>query len=95
MQRACAQQGGLEGTSTPPTPVPWSRIFVVISCIFGDALTMMLVFPFVPFMVRDFLESKDEASVAAFAGLLAGTYKLGTPQQHSGSFAPSRGAHSN
>lgn len=59
------------------TPIPWPRVLVVVACIFGDALNMMLAFPFVPFMVRDFFGSEREASVAAYAGLLAGTYKLG------------------
>lgn len=62
-----------------PTRVPWGRVSVVLACIFGDALNMMLVFPFLPFLVRDLvvIEAAHESSVAFYAGLLAGAYKLG------------------
>lgn len=59
------------------TPVPWGPVGVVIACIFADALKMMLVFPFLPFMVRDLLGTEAESAVATYAGLLAGAYKIG------------------
>lgn len=57
--------------------MPWGPVLVVLACIFVDALQMMLVYPFLPFLVADLLGPGRSADVAAHAGLLAGAYKLG------------------
>ena len=51
--------------------------------IFCDALNQMLIFPFVPFLVRDQLSmAADDPQVPLFAGLLAAVYLVSAARSH-------------
>ncbi|KAL1527651.1 hypothetical protein AB1Y20_009037 [Prymnesium parvum] len=61
----------------PPTPIP-KVVPVVLGVILCDALNQMLIFPFVPFLVRDQLGIKASApELPLFSGILAAAYLLG------------------
>ena len=59
------------------TPIPKS-VPVVLAVIFCDACNQFLIFPFIPFLVREQLSlSPSDANVPLFSGLLAAAYLFG------------------
>ena len=70
--------------SSPPqlttlrvSPIPKST-YIVLGVIFIDACNQFLIFPFIPFLVRDQLHlAADHPNVPLFSGLLAASYLFG------------------
>ena len=60
-----------------PSPIPQS-VPVVLGVIFCDACNQFLIFPFIPFLVRDQLSlAPDDPNVPLFSGILAAAYLFG------------------
>ena len=64
-------------SATPPSPIP-RAVPVVLGVIFCDACNQFLIFPFIPFLVRDQLHlAADDATVPLYSGFLAAAYLFG------------------
>ncbi|XP_048582542.1 probable peptide/nitrate transporter At3g43790 isoform X2 [Nematostella vectensis] len=61
----------------PPgaTPLPWKTIILLFVSLIGTAMTISLLFPFLPAMVKWFGKSEQEAGYSA--GLIASAYFMG------------------
>jgi MFS family permease len=63
------------------TPLPWGRLFIVMTCFLADALSITVVLPMAPFMVRHMLhfpeDGSDDGHVGYYSGLVAASYTLG------------------
>ena len=58
------------------TKLPWGRIFIVMTCFLADALSITVVLPMAPFMVKRMIHV-DDAHVGYYSGLVAASYTLG------------------
>lgn len=65
----------------PKTKLPWGRIFIVMTCFLADALSITVVLPMAPFMVRRELHfaanGADDGKIGYYSGLVAASYTLG------------------
>ena len=67
----------LIAASVAPSPIPKS-VPVVLGVVFCDACNQFLIFPFIPFLVRDQLGlPADHPNVPLYSGLLAAAYLFG------------------
>ena len=63
--------------ATQPSPIPRS-VPVVLGVVFCDACNQFLIFPFIPFLVREQLAlPADHPNVPLYAGVLAAAYLFG------------------
>ena len=65
----------------PKTKLPWGRLLIVMTCFLADALSITVVLPMAPFMVRRMLNfdvsGADDGKVGYYSGLVAASYTLG------------------
>ena len=60
------------------TPVPWRSVLPILGVMFVDGVNMMLVFPFVPFLVRSTLRlSLEDPNTPLMSGLMGAAFLLG------------------
>jgi len=61
-----------------PEAVNWPVVFTMLFVIMCDALNQLVVFPFLPFMIRDQLElAPDDPKLGSLAGFAAAAYNAG------------------
>lgn len=56
------------------TPLPWRKLIVVFLVQFVEAFTSSSLFPYVPFLIKDFGMAADEKEVGYYAGILASMF---------------------
>lgn len=63
-----------ETKTTTPTPLPLKQLIALYCIIFSEPVNMVILFPFIVFMVEDFGIAKDPSRVGFYVGLLASAF---------------------
>ena len=61
--------------SSPPPPIPWIMVLLIGSINLNEAMQMNILWPFVPYMIRDFQIGSDN-DIGFYGGLLGGSFFL-------------------
>eukprot|EP01095_Lingulamoeba_sp_RSL-Kostka_P007365 TRINITY_DN233_c0_g3_i1.p1 TRINITY_DN233_c0_g3~~TRINITY_DN233_c0_g3_i1.p1 ORF type:complete len:517 (+),score=122.42 TRINITY_DN233_c0_g3_i1:87-1637(+) len=68
------QDNSREKVEVKATPLPWKPLLVVILIVMSEATNLVILFPFVVFMVRDFGITDNEDRVGFYVGILASAF---------------------
>ncbi|XP_065901217.1 uncharacterized protein [Dysidea avara] len=60
------------------TPLPKAKVAVVCLVMFADQYGVLLIFPFLPFMISDFFPHLDRTEIGKKAGFLGSAYYIGS-----------------
>uniref|UniRef100_A0A7S1CJE9 Major facilitator superfamily (MFS) profile domain-containing protein n=1 Tax=Bicosoecida sp. CB-2014 TaxID=1486930 RepID=A0A7S1CJE9_9STRA len=74
---ATDKHNGGRASPSPPQPFPWIKVAMCGLVLFANSLGLLMVFPIIPFMTRDFFPELDTHSLGYEAGYLGSAYHVG------------------
>lgn len=60
------------------TPLPWTKVALVGLILFGNTFSMVVVFPFLPFMTHDFFPNLHNRELGYMTGYLGSAFSVGS-----------------
>lgn len=67
-----------EGDEVKQTPLPMKRVALIGLILFANTFNILVIFPFLPWMVRDFFPELSDTELGFEAGYLASAFHLGS-----------------